>query len=333
MVKDTDISKPNINVNFDDKLRPNKLSDFIGQEKIKNGLKIFIGAAKKRNDVLSHVLLYGGPGLGKTTLANIISKEIGANLKVTSGPALERTADLAALLSNLEESDVLFIDEIHRLNRTVEEVLYPAMEDYAVDLVLGKGPSANMLRLDIPKFTLVGATTRAGSLSSPLRDRFGVVYQIDFYSESELEKIIKRSAKILKCKITDDAIKIIAKRSRKTPRIANRLLHRIRDYAQYNDIDVIDSKNAPEALKLLDVDEFGLDTIDRKLLKILLEKFNGGPVGIKTLAAAIHEEPETLEQVIEPYLLRLGFIDRTSQGRKLTDSGKKHLDSIIGTLW
>lgn len=311
---------------LDETLRPTKLTNFIGQEHIKDGLAIFIQAARQRKEPLSHVLIHGAPGLGKTTLARIIAHELGVNIKITSGPALERTGDLAAILSNLEEGDVFFIDEIHRLNRNIEEVMYPAMEDFALDIVLGKGPSAKSLRLDIPHFTLIGATTRVGSLSSPLRDRFGVIYTIEHYTPDEIEAIVRRSAKILNISISPDGAKEISLRSRKTPRIANRLLQRIRDYAQVKGDGKIDGLSARQALEILEIDTLGLDATDRKVLKILKHKFNGGPVGLKTLAAATREDPETLEIVVEPFLLQLGFLDRTAQGRKLTQAGLAHIE-------
>jgi len=315
---------------LDETLRPTKLDHFIGQDKVKEGLSIFIQAAKKRKEPLSHVLIHGAPGLGKTTLATIIAHELGVNIRVTSGPALERTGDLAAILSNLEEGDVFFIDEIHRMQRSIEEILYPAMEDFAIDVILGKGPSARSMRLDIPKFTLVGATTRVGALSSPLRDRFGVVYNLDFYTVSDLEKVITRSAKILGITIAPTGATVIARRSRRTPRIANRLLQRVRDYVQVKGDGTIDGGSAHRALELLEVDTLGLDATDRRVLLTLAEKFEGGPVGLKTLAAATHEDTETLEIVIEPFLLQMGFLDRTPQGRKLTPLGKKHITKQKG---
>ena len=312
-------------VRIDENLRPHCLDQYIGQEKVKNTLKIYIEAARKRREPLDHVLFYGPPGLGKTTLAGIIANEMGVNMKITSGPAIEKPGDVAAILNSLQEGDVLFIDEIHRLTRAVEEVLYPAMEDFAIDIMIGKGPSARSVRLDLPKFTLVGATTRAGMLTAPLRDRFGVISRLDFYTPSELKSIILRSAKVLNVKIDEDGAMELARRSRGTPRIANRFLKRVRDYAQVRYNGVINQKIASEALTLLEVDELGLDRTDRMLLDAMIEKFGGGPVGLDTIAAAIGEDPVTIEDVYEPYLIKNGFINRTPKGRVVTDDTYRHL--------
>ncbi len=304
--------------NWEITLRPKDLSEFIGQKNIKENLKIFLRAAQERNEPIEHVLLYGGPGLGKTTLAHVIAHELGANIRITTGPAIEKAGDLAAILTNLEHGDILFIDEIHRLPRIVEEVLYPAMEEFALDIVIGKGPSARTLRLDLPKFTLIGATTRISLVSSPLRDRFGVVYRLNFYKDEEIEKIIFRSAKILNINIDQDSVRELAKRARKTPRIANRLLRRVRDYSQVKRASLITKEITLEALNLLDIDEWGLDATDRLILETIIKKFNGGPVGLNTLAASISEEIATIENIYEPFLLQQGFIDRTPRGRKAT---------------
>ncbi|MFN2363210.1 MAG: Holliday junction branch migration DNA helicase RuvB [Halarsenatibacteraceae bacterium] len=311
---------------FDKTLRPKQLKYYVGQEKVKEKLKIFIQAARQRGEALDHVMLYGPPGLGKTTLANIIANELNVNIHTTSGPAIERPGDLASILTNLTSKDILFIDEIHRLNRMVEEVLYPAMEDYGLDIMIGKGPSARSVRLDLPQFTLVGATTRAGQLSSPLRDRFGVINRLEFYNNEELSQIVQRSARILGVEISDEGSGEIACRSRGTPRIANRLLRRVRDYAEVKADGVITPEVVDKALNLLEIDELGLDSLDYRLLKSIINKFGGGPVGLKTIAAAISEEPETIEDVYEPYLLQLGFLERTPRGRKATKMAYKHLN-------
>lgn len=312
-------------VRLEGSLRPQKLNDYIGQSKIKENLKIYIEAAKLRNDPLDHVLFYGPPGLGKTTLAGIIANEMGVNIKVTSGPAIEKPGEMAAILNNLQEGDLLFVDEIHRLNRQVEEVLYPAMEDYAIDIMIGKGQGARSIRLDLPKFTLVGATTRAGLLTAPLRDRFGIIHRLEFYSIEELQQIIMNSAKILGAPIELGGAVEMARRSRGTPRLANRILKRVRDFAQVKYDGIITEEIAITALNLMDVDPMGLDHIDRNMLFTMINKFNGGPVGLDTLAAAIGEDSGTIEDVYEPYLLKNGLINRTPRGRVVTDYAYRHL--------
>lgn len=310
---------------LENSLRPKTLDEYIGQDKIKENMKIYIEAAKKRGEPLDHVLLYGPPGLGKTTLSNIISNEMNSNIKITSGPAIEKPGDLAALLTNLSEFDVLFIDEIHRLSKSVEEILYPALEDYTLDIIIGKGPSARSIRLDLPKFTLIGATTKAGSLTTPLRDRFGIVHRLELYSEADLAKIVKRSAGILEVQIDEKAAIEIAKRSRGTPRIANRLLKRVRDYAAVLGDGDIDLKITKLALNKLEIDELGLDEIDRKLLDTMIVQYGGRPVGIEALAATIGEEVDTLEDVYEPYLIQIGYVSRTPRGRIVLPPAYKHM--------
>ena len=311
---------------IENSLRPVRLADDVGQDKIKESLKIYIDASKKRGEALDHGFVYGPPGLGKTTLSHIIASELGVQLKITSGPAIEHAADLASILTNLQKNDVLFIDEIHRLSRSVEEVLYPAMEDYALDFIVGKGPSARNMRLKLQPFTLVGATTKAGNIAGPLRDRFGIILRLEMYTDEELASIINRSAGLLDVKVEKDAVLEIAKRSRGTPRIANRLLKRVRDYAEVkSENGVVTLSLAREALRLMDIDEKGLDYLDRKLLLSLIEKFRGGPVGVETLATSIGEEVATIEDVYEPYLIRLGFIARTPRGRIALDKAYKHL--------
>jgi Holliday junction DNA helicase RuvB len=310
--------------NLDTNIRPRWLDDYIGQDKVKEKLSIFIESSLTREEPLDHVLLQGPPGLGKTTLSNIIANELGVNIRVTSGPAIERPSDLASILTNLQRGDVLFIDEIHRINRTVEEILYPAMEDFALDIIVGKGPNAQSIRIDLEKFTLVGATTRAGMLSAPLRDRFGVLLSLNLYSAEDLTQIIKRSAKILEIPIEDKAALEIARRSRGTPRIANRLLKRVRDYAVVKKDSVIDYRTSCEGLELLEIDKMGLDNMDKKIIKIMYDNFNGGPVGVDTIAASTGIENVTIEDVYEPYLLQIGFLNRTPRGRVLTKKAYEH---------
>ena len=315
--------------NLDLSLRPQNLSEYIGQETIKKNLEICIQAAQKRKEPLEHILLYGSPGLGKTTLAHIISREFNTNIKITAGPAIEKSGDLAAILTNLQEGEILFIDEIHRLNKTIEEILYPAMEDRCLDIIIGKGPSARTLRLDIAPFTIIGATTKASLLSAPLRDRFGITYHLNFYEQNELESIIARSAKILNTDIETSAAKLIANRSRRTPRIANRLLRRVRDYCEVKGDGIITSDLSHNAFEMLEVDSIGLDWIDRKILSTIIDKFNGGPVGLNTIAAATGEDIATVEDVYEPYLMQLGFLDRSPRGRIATHNAYAHLNKSI----
>ncbi len=318
---DEEIDVPEVEIS----LRPRSFSEYIGQAKVKENMKIYIDAALSRNEALDHVLLYGPPGLGKTTLASIIASEMGVNIKVTSGPAIEKPGDLAAILTNLEENDLLFIDEIHRLKKSVEEVLYPALEDFNLDIMIGKGPSARSIRIDLPKFTLVGATTKAGSLSGPLRDRFGIIHRLSMYTEKDLATIIERSANILNISIDHQAALEIGARSRGTPRIANRLLKRVRDFASNKNSDVINYEIAHDALNRLEIDEFGLDEIDRKILMTMIDKFGGKPVGLEAMAAAIGEDRDTIEDVYEPYLMQIGFVNRTPRGRVATKLAYEHM--------
>jgi Holliday junction DNA helicase RuvB len=312
-------------IRLDASLRPQRLSEYIGQEKVKANLRILIEAAKARGEALDHILFYGPPGLGKTTMAHVIANEMGVNIKITSGPAIERAGDLAAILTNLRQADVLFIDEVHRLGRVVEEILYPAMEDFALDIILGKGPSARSIRLKLPRFTIIGATTRLALMTSPLRARFGAVYRLDFYDQGAIETIVRRSAAILGVQMDADGAREIARRARGTPRVANRLLKRVRDYAQVRAEGQITAQVAGTALKMLEVDDLGLDEIDRRVLLTVIEKFSGGPVGLETIAAALSEEADTIMDVVEPYLLQLGFLDRTPRGRVATRRAYEHL--------
>ncbi len=312
-------------IEFEVTLRPQDFKSYIGQERLKQNLKLAIKAAKLRDEALDHVLLYGPPGLGKTTMANVIAHEMGAQIRITSGPAIERAGDLASLLTNLKDNDILFIDEIHRINRNVEEVLFSAMEDFKLDIMLGKGPSARSLRLDLPKFTIIGATTRAGALSAPFRDRFGIVHRLEFYTPEEIEAIVKRTSRILNSKIDSKAPSLLATRSRLTPRIANRLLKRIRDYADVNGDGVIDQTITLKALELLEVDDIGLEPADRMFLNAIIDNYDGGPVGLDTISALTAEEKSTIEDFIEPYLMQIGFLERTPRGRKVTPKARKHL--------
>lgn len=318
-------SEQSEDISLDITLRPQSFNEYVGQEKVKKNLDILIRAAKKREEPIEHVLLYGPAGLGKTTLANIIAKEMGVNIKTTSGPAIERVGDFGSILTNLSDGDILFIDEIHRLNKSIEEILYPAMEDYKLDIIIGKGPSARTIQLDLPKFTLIGATTKLGSISNPLRNRFGAIHRLDFYENSEIEKIIERSSKILEVPMEKSGLCKIASCARRTPRVANRLLKRVRDFSQINNHKSIDSAIVEEALELIDVDHIGLEPADRQILKTIIEKFGGGPVGLGTIAAATQEEIKTIEDVYEPYLIQIGFLARTPRGRMATQSAYDHL--------
>ncbi len=315
---------------LDARLRPQRLSEFVGQDKLKRSLKVFLQATRQRKEALEHVLLAGPPGLGKTTLAHIVARELNTNVRITAGPALTKVADLAGILTNLQEGDVLFVDEMHRLQQSVEEVLYPAMENFSLDLVVGQGPGARTLRLDLPPFTLVGATTRVGLLGSPLRDRFGMTYRLDFYTEDDLVKILSRSSRLLGLSIDEESLREVARRCRRTPRVANRLLKRIRDFAQVHKYRQVGVATARQALKMLEIDEVGLDAVDRRILQALVQQFDGGPAGLQTLAAVTSEEQRTLEEVIEPWLLQCGFLKRTPRGRVVTQAGKEHLGISTG---
>lgn len=326
MPKDQNFSLYKEDRNLDITLRPKTWQEYVGQNHIKKNLEILIEAAKKRKEPIEHVLLYGSAGLGKTTLAHVISYKMNASLKITSGPAIEKIADLASILTNLSENDILFIDEVHRLNKTIEEVLYPAIENFSLDIIIGKGPSAKTIQLELPRFTLIAATTRIGLLSSPFRSRFGIIFKLDFYKTEEIEKILERSSKILNIKINEIAKKLIAKSSRKTPRVANRILKRVRDFAQVYNKNIIDENVVKQTLNLLKIDEIGLEETDRKILKTIIEKFNGGPTGIKNIAAATNEEVDTIEDIYEPYLMQIGFLERTPRGRIVTEKAYKHLN-------
>ncbi|MBC7746525.1 Holliday junction branch migration DNA helicase RuvB [Pedobacter sp.] len=324
-----DITEPE-ELDLEVTLRPKRFTEYIGQERLKANLKLAIDAAKIRDEPIDHVLLYGPPGLGKTTMATVIANEMGANIRVTAGPAIERAGDLASILTNLQDGDVLFIDEIHRLSRTVEEVLYSAMEDFKLDVVIGKGPGARIVRIDLPKFTIIGATTRTGALAAPLRDRFGIMHRLDFYTPEQVQQIIMRTASILNVAIHEEAAQSLATRARLTPRIANRLLKRVRDYADVNGDGIIDIMTAKKSLALLEIDELGLDPADRALLRAIIENYNGGPVGVETLAAITGDERSTIEDFYEPYLLQIGFLERTPRGRKVTPKAYRHL-KIVAT--
>ncbi|MEO5627371.1 MAG: Holliday junction branch migration DNA helicase RuvB [Candidatus Saccharimonadales bacterium] len=324
IISTSDVDDP-VEVELEITLRPHDFTNYIGQKRLKQNLQLAISAATKRGEPLDHILLYGPPGLGKTTMANVIAHEMGANIRVTSGPAIERAGDLASLLTNLQDGDILFIDEIHRLNRNVEEVLYSAMEDFKLDIMLGKGPTARSLRLDLPKFTIIGATTRTGALAAPLRDRFGMIHRLEFYTPDEIQQVIERAAKITDIKIDKQAAQDLAKRARLTPRIANRLLRRVRDYADVNGDGIIDAKISTQALSLLEVDDLGLDPADRMLLLAIIDNYQGGPVGVETLAALTAEERSTIEDFYEPYLMQIGLLERTPRGRKVTSKAYKHL--------